>query len=76
MSDFLSVTRRFVQGVQRQISFLHLAKSFREVLADKTIASNLLNELDAIDIKSIGAQACYTTVDCTQDQVDLHEECK
>lgn len=72
----VSVARRFVQTVQRQISFLHLAKSFREVLGDKTIASNLVNELDMVDIKSIGAQAVYTTVDCTKDQIELHEQCK
>lgn len=70
----LQVARRFVQAVKRQVSFLHLAQSFREVLSDKTIASNLLNELDSMDIKSIGAQAIYTTVDCCQDQNDLHEE--
>lgn len=70
----LNVARRFVQSVKRQSSFLHLAKSFREVLSDKTISSNLLTELDTIDIKSIGAQAVYTTVDCTQDQTDLHEQ--
>ena len=72
---FFSVARQFVQSVKRQSSFLHLAKSFREVLGDKTISSNLLKELDTIDIKSIGAQAVYTTVDCTQDQADLHELC-
>ena len=68
--------RRFIQGVQRQISFLRLAKSFREMSSDKSKTLNLLRELDMLDIKSIGAQACYTTVDCTQDQMDLHEECK
>ena len=71
--------RRFIQGVQRQISFLRLAKSFREMSTEKSKTLNLLRELDTLDIKSIGAQACYTTVDCTQDQMDqmdLHEECK
>ncbi|XP_047124396.1 DNA-binding protein RFX6 isoform X1 [Hydra vulgaris] len=70
----MQVARRFVQAVKRQISFLHLAQSFREVLSDKVIAQNLINELNAIDITSIGAQALFTTADCKQDQSNLHEE--
>ena len=58
------------------MSFLHLAKSFREVLGTKDIASNLLKELDSIDIKSVGAQAVYTTVDCAKDHMEIHVECK
>ena len=71
----MKVARRFIQAVKRQTSFLHLAQSFREVLSDNVIAQNLINELDAIDITSIGAQAIFTTADCKQDQSDLHEEC-
>lgn len=73
---FFIVSRRFVQAVKRQISFLHLAQSFREVLSDSEIASKLLTELDHIDMKSIGVQAIYTTFDCTDDQAELHEQCK
>ena len=69
------MARRFIFAVKRQVSFLHLAKSFREVLSDNNIADNLLAELDNMDNKTIGLQALYTTFDCAEDQTELHEKC-
>ncbi|KAM9778401.1 DNA-binding protein RFX6 isoform 3-T6 [Syngnathus typhle] len=49
----LPVARRFVSSLKRQTSFLHLAQIARPALFDQSVVSNMVADMDKVDLNSI-----------------------
>ncbi|XP_016411976.1 DNA-binding protein RFX6-like [Sinocyclocheilus rhinocerous] len=53
----LLIARRFVSSLKRQTSFLHLAQIARPALFDQNVVTSMVNDIDKVDLNSIGSQA-------------------
>uniref|UniRef100_A0A8C2IQY3 DNA-binding protein RFX6 n=1 Tax=Cyprinus carpio TaxID=7962 RepID=A0A8C2IQY3_CYPCA len=53
----LPIARRFVSSLKRQTSFLHLAQIARPALFDQNVVTSMVNDIDKVDLNSIGSQA-------------------
>ncbi|XP_051952559.1 LOW QUALITY PROTEIN: DNA-binding protein RFX6-like [Xyrauchen texanus] len=53
----LPIARRFVSSLKRQTSFLHLAQIARPALFDQKVVTSMVNDIDKVDLNSIGSQA-------------------
>ncbi|XP_017311664.1 DNA-binding protein RFX6 [Ictalurus punctatus] len=53
----LPIARRFVSSLKRQTSFLHLAQIARPALFDQNVVTAMVNDVDKVDLNSIGSQA-------------------
>ncbi|XP_049613706.1 DNA-binding protein RFX6 [Syngnathus scovelli] len=49
----LPIARRFVSSLKRQTSFLHLAQIARPALFDQSVVSNMVADMDKVDLNSI-----------------------
>ncbi|XP_077366632.1 DNA-binding protein RFX6 isoform X2 [Festucalex cinctus] len=49
----LPIARRFVSSLKRQTSFLHLAQIARPALFDQSVVSNMVADMDNVDLNSI-----------------------
>ncbi|XP_077408987.1 DNA-binding protein RFX6 isoform X2 [Vanacampus margaritifer] len=49
----LPIARRFVSSLKRQTSFLHLAQIARPALFDQSVVSNMVADMDDVDLNSI-----------------------
>ncbi|TTT30468.1 DNA-binding protein RFX6 [Bagarius yarrelli] len=68
----LPVARRFVSSLKRQTSFLHLAQIARPALFDQNVVTAMVNDIDKVDLNSIGSQALLSN---TSDQdMDFYSE--
>ncbi|KAF7690521.1 DNA-binding protein RFX6 [Silurus meridionalis] len=68
----LPIARRFVSSLKRQTSFLHLAQIARPALFDQSIVMAMVNDIDKVDLNSIGSQALLSN---TSDQdLDFYSE--
>ncbi|XP_062857551.1 DNA-binding protein RFX6 [Trichomycterus rosablanca] len=68
----LPLARRFVSSLKRQTSFLHLAQIARPALFDQTVVTSMINDIDKVDLNSIGSQALLSN---TSDQdLDFYSE--
>ncbi|KAB5540054.1 hypothetical protein PHYPO_G00096930 [Pangasianodon hypophthalmus] len=68
----LPIARRFVSSLKRQTSFLHLAQIARPALFDQNIVTAMVNDIDKVDLNSIGSQALLSN---TSDQdLDFYSE--
>ncbi|XP_042602873.1 DNA-binding protein RFX6 isoform X1 [Cyprinus carpio] len=61
----LPIARRFVSSLKRQTSFLHLAQIARPALFDQNVVTSMVNDIDKVDLNSIGSQALLSV---TNDQ--------
>ncbi|XP_073788673.1 DNA-binding protein RFX6 isoform X1 [Danio rerio] len=59
------IARRFVSSLKRQTSFLHLAQIARPALFDQIVVTSMVNDIDKVDLNSIGSQALLSV---TNDQ--------
>ncbi|XP_077593177.1 DNA-binding protein RFX6 isoform X1 [Stigmatopora nigra] len=50
----LPVARRFVSSLKRQTSFLHLAQIARPALFDQSVVSNMVSDMDNVDLNGMG----------------------
>uniref|UniRef100_A0A4W4ET45 DNA-binding protein RFX6 n=1 Tax=Electrophorus electricus TaxID=8005 RepID=A0A4W4ET45_ELEEL len=53
----MPIARRFVSSLKRQTSFLHLAQIARPALFDQNVVTSMVNDIDKVDLNSIGSQA-------------------
>ncbi|XP_030626635.1 DNA-binding protein RFX6 [Chanos chanos] len=53
----LPIAHRFVSSLKRQTSFLHLAQIARPALFDQNVVTSMVNDIDKVDLNSIGSQA-------------------
>ncbi|KAK3516690.1 hypothetical protein QTP70_022182 [Hemibagrus guttatus] len=68
----LPIARRFVSSLKRQTSFLHLAQIARPALFDQNVVTAMVNDIDKVDLNSIGSQALLSN---TSDQdLDFYSE--
>ncbi|XP_066532772.1 DNA-binding protein RFX6 [Hoplias malabaricus] len=68
----LPIARRFVSSLKRQTSFLHLAQIARPALFDQNVVTSMVNDIDQVDLNSIGSQALLSN---TSDQdLDFYSE--
>ncbi|XP_030051384.1 DNA-binding protein RFX6 [Microcaecilia unicolor] len=56
----LPIARRFVSALKRQTSFLHLAQIARPALFDQNVVNSMVNDIEKVDLHSIGSQALLT----------------
>ncbi|XP_030848887.1 DNA-binding protein RFX6 [Strongylocentrotus purpuratus] len=63
----MTVARRFVQSLKRQSSFLHLAQTARPVLFDQQLVDQMIEDLEKVDLCSIGSHAMLSV---SQDETD------
>nr|XP_054757618.1 DNA-binding protein RFX6-like [Lytechinus pictus] len=63
----MTVARRFIQSLKRQSSFLHLAQTARPVLFDQQLVDQMIEDLEKVDLCSIGSQAMLSV---SQDEAD------
>ncbi|KAM9435028.1 DNA-binding protein RFX6 [Clarias gariepinus] len=68
----LPIARRFISSLKRQTSFLHLAQIARPALFDQNVVTAMVNDIDKVDLNSIGSQALLSN---TSDQdLDFYSE--
>nr|XP_055043022.1 DNA-binding protein RFX6 isoform X1 [Misgurnus anguillicaudatus] len=68
----LPIARRFVSSLKRQTSFLHLAQIARPALFDQNVVTAMVNDIDEVDLNSIGSQA-FLSITNDQDS-DFYSE--
>ncbi|KAA0708353.1 DNA-binding protein RFX6 [Triplophysa tibetana] len=68
----LPIARRFVSSLKRQTSFLHLAQIARPALFDQNVVTSMVNDIDKVDLNSIGSQA-FLSITNDQDS-DFYSE--
>ncbi|TRY58205.1 hypothetical protein DNTS_017416 [Danionella cerebrum] len=68
----LPIARRFVSSLKRQTSFLHLAQIARPALFDQTVVTSMVNDIDRVDLNSIGSQALLSITN--EQDSDLYSE--
>ncbi|XP_067427672.1 DNA-binding protein RFX6-like [Thunnus thynnus] len=70
----LPIARRFVSSLKRQTSFLHLAQIARPALFDQAVVTNMVLDIDNVDLSSISSQPLLSiTATGDQDQ-DIYSE--
>ncbi|XP_072512645.1 DNA-binding protein RFX6 [Salminus brasiliensis] len=68
----LPIARRFVSSLKRQTSFLHLAQIARPALFDQNIVTSMVNDIDKVDLNSIGSQALLSNT--SDHDLDFYSE--
>ncbi|XP_076874011.1 DNA-binding protein RFX6 [Brachyhypopomus gauderio] len=68
----LPIARRFVSSLKRQTSFLHLAQIARPALFDQNVVTSMVNDIDKVDLNSIGSQALLSNA--SDQDFDLYSE--
>ncbi|XP_057678204.1 DNA-binding protein RFX6 isoform X2 [Corythoichthys intestinalis] len=53
----LPIARRFVSSLKRQTSFLHLAQIARPALFDQSVVSDMVSDMDDVDLNGIGLRS-------------------
>ncbi|XP_061560595.1 DNA-binding protein RFX6 [Phycodurus eques] len=66
----LPIARRFVSSLKRQTSFLHLAQIARPALFDQSVVSNMVTDMDNVDLNSISLHSLLS-INANADQ--LHD---
>ncbi|XP_022518563.2 DNA-binding protein RFX6 isoform X2 [Astyanax mexicanus] len=68
----LPIARRFVSSLKRQTSFLHLAQIARPALFDQNVVTSMVNDIDKVDLNSIGSQALLSNT--SDHDLDFYSE--
>ncbi|KAL7888465.1 hypothetical protein AOLI_G00034390 [Acnodon oligacanthus] len=68
----LPIARRFVSSLKRQTSFLHLAQIARPALFDQNVVTSMVNDIDKVDLNSIGSQALLSNT--SEHDLDFYSE--
>ncbi|CAH1785521.1 unnamed protein product [Owenia fusiformis] len=55
----LEVANHFTQSVKRQVSFVHLAQTTRNVLLNNDTINQMVEDIDKIDLAKIGSQVSF-----------------
>nr|XP_006815685.1 PREDICTED: DNA-binding protein RFX6-like [Saccoglossus kowalevskii] len=72
----IPIARQFVQALKRQTSFLHLTQTSRPVLFDQQLVDQMIDDLDKVDLQSIGTQALISNASDSDQDNDLNTERK
>ncbi|XP_061669171.1 DNA-binding protein RFX6 isoform X2 [Syngnathoides biaculeatus] len=64
----LPIARRFVSSLKRQTSFLHLAQIARPALFDQSVVSNMVTDMDNVDLNSISLHSLLS-INANADQL-------
>ncbi|KAM9798241.1 DNA-binding protein RFX6 [Neosynchiropus ocellatus] len=70
----LPIARRFVSSLKRQTSFLHLAQIARPALFDQTVVTNMVLDIDNVDLSSISSQPLLSVTAAGDHDPDVYSE--
>ncbi|KAM9840651.1 DNA-binding protein RFX6 [Aulostomus maculatus] len=70
----LPIARRFVSSLKRQTSFLHLAQIARPALFDQTVVTNMVLDIDSVDLSSISSQPLLNITATGDQDPDIYSE--
>ncbi|XP_055362476.1 DNA-binding protein RFX6 isoform X2 [Betta splendens] len=70
----LPIARRFVSSLKRQTSFLHLAQIARPALFDQAVVTNMVLDIDNVDLSSISSQPLLSVNTSGDQDADVYSE--
>nr|XP_057945876.1 DNA-binding protein RFX6 [Doryrhamphus excisus] len=70
----LPIARRFVSSLKRQTSFLHLAQIARPALFDQNVVTNMVLDIDNVDLHSISLQSLLSITAAIDHEHDAYSE--
>ncbi|XP_054617948.1 DNA-binding protein RFX6 [Dunckerocampus dactyliophorus] len=70
----LPIARRFVSFLKRQTSFLHLAQIARPALFDQNVVTNMVLDIDNVDLHSISLQSLLSITAAIDHEHDAYSE--
>ncbi|KAM8846114.1 LOW QUALITY PROTEIN: DNA-binding protein RFX6 [Synchiropus picturatus] len=70
----LPMARRFVSSLKRQTSFLHLAQIARPALFDQMVVTNMVLDIDNVDLSSISSQPLLSVTAAGDQDPDVYSE--
>ncbi|XP_061900833.1 DNA-binding protein RFX6 [Entelurus aequoreus] len=70
----LPIARRFISSLKRQTSFLHLAQIARPALFDQNVVTNMVLDIDNVDLHSISLQSLLSITAAVDHEHDAYSE--
>ena len=72
----VSVVKWFIQSLRRQISFVHLAQTSRGVLLCNESVTQMVEDLNKVDLSRLAIQAGYADSDLVKKYSKIYHTCK